>query len=130
MAGPESSLNTYVSHSEDSEAVLAYFGDENFVRTSGTFSYISGYTAFLSFIAFLAIGYNMTRGWRLKNNMASVLALALVIGAMSRRARGVLSIGHLEKFLSPSRHESDSVTARGHGRRERAGHGAEGLFRC
>jgi len=38
--------------------------------------------------------------------------------------------GHLEKFLSPSRHESDSVTARGHGRMERAGHGAEGLFRC
>src|SRR3989442_11089942 len=34
--------------------------------------------------------------------------------------------GHLEKFLSPSRHESDSVTARGHGRMERAGHGAEG----
>src|SRR5438093_2574648 len=27
--------------------------------------------------------------------------------------------GHLEKFLSPSRHESDSVTARGHGRMER-----------
>jgi hypothetical protein len=39
------------------------------------------------------------------------------------------SIGHLEKFLSPSRHESDSVTARGYGM-ERAGHGAEGLFRC
>jgi hypothetical protein len=38
--------------------------------------------------------------------------------------------GHLEKFLSPSRHESDSMTARGHGRMERAGHGAEGLFRC
>jgi hypothetical protein len=38
--------------------------------------------------------------------------------------------GHLEKFLSPSRHESDSVTVRGHGRMERAGHGAEGLFRC
>jgi hypothetical protein len=39
-------------------------------------------------------------------------------------------LGHLEKFLSPSPHESDSVTARGHGRMERAGHGAEGLFRC
>jgi hypothetical protein len=38
--------------------------------------------------------------------------------------------GHLEKFLSPSRHESDSVTVRGYGRMERAGHGAEGLFRC
>jgi len=41
-----------------------------------------------------------------------------------------LPFGHLEKFLSPSRHESDSVTARGHGRMERAGHGAEELFRC
>jgi predicted helicase len=39
------------------------------------------------------------------------------------------TFGHLEKFLSPSRHESDSVTARGYGM-ERAGHGAEGLFRC
>ena len=40
------------------------------------------------------------------------------------------SVGHLEKFLSPSRRESDSVTASGHRRMERAGHGAEGLFRC
>ena len=46
------------------------------------------------------------------------------------RATVFLTFGHLEKFLSPSRHESDSVTVRGHGRMERAGHGAEGLFRC
>src|SRR6266480_3334454 len=38
--------------------------------------------------------------------------------------------GRLEKFLSPSPDESDSVTARGNGRMERADHGAEGLFRC
>jgi len=38
--------------------------------------------------------------------------------------------GHLEKFFSPSRFESDSLTARSHGRMEQAGHGAEGLFRC
>ena len=38
--------------------------------------------------------------------------------------------GHLEKFLSPSPHESDSITVRGKGRMERACHGAEGLFRC
>jgi hypothetical protein len=82
MAGPESSLNTYVSHSEDTAAVLAYFGEEELVRTSGTFSYISGYTAFLSFIGFLAIGYNMAYGWRLKKNVAPIVALALVIGAM------------------------------------------------
>jgi hypothetical protein len=83
MAGPGSSLNTYVSHSEDSPAMLAYFGSEfDLVRTSGTFSYISGYTAFLSFIGFLAIGYNLAQGWRLKNNVIPLIALALVIGAM------------------------------------------------
>src|SRR5262245_8450973 len=38
--------------------------------------------------------------------------------------------GHLEKFFSPSRYESDSLTAMGHGRMERASHGADGLFRC
>src|SRR5438128_8835831 len=32
--------------------------------------------------------------------------------------------GHLEKFLSPSRCESDSLTARGNGRMEEASHGA------
>ena len=35
----------------------------------------------------------------------------------------------LEKSLSPSPRESDSVTARGDGRMERASHGAEGLLR-
>ena len=40
------------------------FGSDDLVRTSGTFSFISGYAAFLSFVAFLAIGYNMARGWR------------------------------------------------------------------
>ena len=42
----------------------------------------------------------------------------------------ISSLGRLEKFLSPSPRESDSVTARGNERMERASHGAEGLFRC
>jgi hypothetical protein len=83
MAGPESSLNTYVSHSEDAPALLAHFGStEDLVRTAGTFSYISGYTAFLGSVGFLAIGYNMAQGWRLKNNMMPLVALTLVVGAM------------------------------------------------
>ena len=52
------------------------------MRTAGTFSYISGYVSFLSFVSFLAIGYNMARGWRLKNNISAMLALVLVVGAM------------------------------------------------
>jgi hypothetical protein len=83
MAGPGSSLNTYVSYSEDNVALGVRFGREmDLVRTSGTFSYISGYTAFLSFVAFLAIGYNTAQGWRIKNNITPVLALILVVGAM------------------------------------------------
>jgi hypothetical protein len=80
-AGPDSFLNTYVSYTEES-AVLVHFGSENIVRTAGTFSYISGYTAFLIFIAFLAIGYNLANGWRIKNNIAPILALTLIVGAM------------------------------------------------
>jgi dolichol-phosphate mannosyltransferase len=38
--------------------------------------------------------------------------------------------GRLEKFLSPSPDEPDSMSARGHERMERASDGAEGLFRC
>src|SRR5262249_15254398 len=55
---------------------------EEFVRTSGTFSYISGYTAFLGFVSFLAIGYNMAHGWRIKNNIIPILALSFLVGAM------------------------------------------------
>src|SRR5262245_45301648 len=67
-------------------------------------------------------------------------------GVLERRERAGVSIltrtgvngdqpafethGHLEKFFSPSRYESDSLTAMGHGRMERASHGADGLFRC
>jgi hypothetical protein len=80
-AGPDSFLNTYVSHNENAPG-LAHFGYENIVRTSGTFSYISGYTAFLTFVAFLAIGYNWANGWRIKNNIVPGLALTLVVGAM------------------------------------------------
>jgi hypothetical protein len=82
-AGPASSLNVYVG-SEDTPELLAYFGkaESPIVRTSGTFSYITGYTVFLTFIAFLAIGYNMAHGWRLKNNITPFLALTLVVGAM------------------------------------------------
>ena len=80
-AGPDSFLNTYVSHNENAPG-LAHFGYENIVRTSGTFSYISGYTAFLTFVAFLAIGYNWANGWRIKNNIVPVVALILVVGAM------------------------------------------------
>jgi hypothetical protein len=81
-SGPDSILNTYVAHDER-PAELAVFGQEHsFVRTSGTFSYISGYTTFLTVTALLAIGYNMARGWHVKRNILPFVTLTLVIGAM------------------------------------------------
>jgi hypothetical protein len=53
-----------------------------------------------------------------------------VILARAMGEGSCLTKGHLEKFLSPSRCESESLTARGNGRMEEASHGAEGLFRC
>jgi len=83
IAGPASFLNVYVSWTEDAPAILSYFGSNfEFVRTSGTFSYISGYTAYLTFMGFLAIGYNMANGWRLKKNIIPLAALTLIVGAM------------------------------------------------
>src|SRR5262249_44948531 len=81
-AGPGSFLNTYVSYSEDTAVGTGFGRTYELVRTSGTFSYISGYTAFLTFIAFLAIGFNLAQGWRIKNNLVPLAALTLVVGAM------------------------------------------------
>ena len=81
-AGPTSVLNTYLSHSEDA-AILSMFGENSdIVRTSGTFSYITGYATFVGFIAFLAIGYIMGRGWRVKGNIGPLVALLVTVGAM------------------------------------------------
>ena len=118
LAGPASSLNVYVSHSEDTPAMLAYFGENALVRTSGTFSYISGYTAYLNFIALLAIGYNMAQGWRLKNNITPLLALTLVVGAMfTTGSRGtiytLLAVGPVILWLaSTSRILSPQIAMR------------------
>jgi hypothetical protein len=82
-AGPSSFLNTYVSYDEDVPTTLVTFGrDYNLIRTAGTFSFISGYATYLSFMALLAIGYNMGRGWRIKSNVIPLLTLARVFGAM------------------------------------------------
>src|SRR5215813_649808 len=42
MAGPGSSLNVSESNSEDTWTMVAHFGHEELIRTSGTFSYITG----------------------------------------------------------------------------------------
>jgi hypothetical protein len=81
--GAGSALNFYVNSPEDPTlAALARFGNEDLVRTSGTFSYIAGYTIYLTFITFLATAYNLAEGWRLKTALIPLIALPLVVAAM------------------------------------------------
>jgi hypothetical protein len=81
-AGRDSFLNVYVGGSDDTNSAVTFGLGYDLVRTTGTFSFISGYTTYLSFIAFLALGYNMAQGWRIRNNFAPLAALAVVVGAM------------------------------------------------
>lgn len=81
-AGPDSSLSTYVARSDTAAMGTVFGSEQELVRTSGTFSYISGYTAFLTFIAFVALGCNFAYGWRVKNNWVPIVTLTLVVGAM------------------------------------------------
>src|SRR5439155_7879005 len=49
-AGPDSPLNVYAAGVESpgsEEANIATFGEDSYVRITGTFSYISGYSAYL-----------------------------------------------------------------------------------
>jgi hypothetical protein len=81
-AGPDSFVNVYASYSEDAAVATRFGEDYSLARTSGTFSYISGYTAYLTIMSFLALGYNIAQGWRVRNNVLPLAALALVVGAM------------------------------------------------
>ena len=73
-------------------------------------------------------------GYRLGGNLVLVTRYASPqLTGMEDAIRSLIAeidLGHLEKFFSPSRYESDSLTAMGHGRMERASHGADGIFRC
>ena len=82
-AGPDSFINTYVGLDESRADEVSGFGNAvSLGRTTGTFSYISGYTPYLMFIAFLALGYNIAQGWRIRKNIVPLAALTLVVGAM------------------------------------------------
>jgi hypothetical protein len=81
-AGPDSWLSAYVSHG-DGPAHVSTFGDiTKFARTSGTFSYIGGFTTYLAFIGALCIGLLLLDGAKLSSNRMLALTLVLVIAAM------------------------------------------------
>ena len=118
--GPNHWINSYVSHDPENESVIAMFGmgDEK-ARTTGTFSYPGGYTAFLTVMLYLGAGLAASKNWRLSGNLwpwaLVVVTIAAIFTTGSRApiyasaltapvvlyiwaSRGVLSSGNLLKI--------------------------------
>jgi hypothetical protein len=89
---PTSILNTYARASDDPISAVT-FGSSAFVRVTGTFSFISGYSAYLTAIVMLALAALATTQWRLRGNLTVYLALGLaVVGMLMTGSRGPVVI--------------------------------------
>lgn len=80
-------LNTYAQPTESDS--ISTFGSSKFVRTTGTFSYISGYTSYLLVITILILIILTTTRWRFRGNLVVFAALGMVLlGIMMSGSRG------------------------------------------
>jgi len=81
--GPDHWLNGYVSHENEGLLAGTVFGAGNEkARTSGTFSYIGGFTTFLEVMFCLAAGLAAKSKWRIAGNKWVLLLLAVTVAAM------------------------------------------------
>jgi hypothetical protein len=84
---PGSILNTYAQPTESSS--ISTFGSSKFVRATGTFSYISGYTSYLLVTTILILMILTTTRWRFRGNLVIYAALGTVLlGIMTSGSRG------------------------------------------
>ncbi len=80
-------LNTYAQPTD--AASIATFGSSKFVRTTGTFSYISGYTAYLLTTTLLIMIILTATRWRFRGNLITYGALGTtLLGVMMSGSRG------------------------------------------
>jgi hypothetical protein len=97
FAPPSSPLNLYASQKlgearDPDEHDVAVFGEEGLVRVTGTFSYITGYTYYLTVIlAFLLplLGYSRKAAWRI----IVIGLLALVLGNVAMSGTRATAVG-------------------------------------
>lgn len=81
--GADHWLNGYVSHDNEDLLAAAGFGAGDVkARTSGTFSYISGFTTFLEVMFCLAAGLAAKSKWRITGNRWVLLLLTVTVAAM------------------------------------------------
>jgi hypothetical protein len=80
--GPDHWINGYVSYDSEALGAAVIFGDVPKARTSGTFSYIGGYTTFLTVMFSLAAGLATSERWRVSGNLLILSLLAVSTAAM------------------------------------------------
>ncbi|HJX28054.1 MAG TPA: hypothetical protein VJ885_09085 [Thermoanaerobaculia bacterium] len=91
FSSPTSVLNTYARPGEGESFYATTFGSSSFVRVTGTFSFISGYTSYLLATVILLLGLLGTTRWRFRGNLLLFLALAMtLLGILMTGSRGPL----------------------------------------
>lgn len=84
-----SRLNTYARSAEDFDIVT--FGSSSHVRVTATFSFISGFTAYLLAMSILLLAWLAATRWRFRGNEKILAALGLVLlGMLMTGSRGPL----------------------------------------
>ncbi|HEV8577586.1 MAG TPA: hypothetical protein VGX68_00780 [Thermoanaerobaculia bacterium] len=87
LSPASSILNTYARTNE--EAYIATFGSSTFVRVTATFSFISGYTAYLLATAILILGLLGAGRWRFQGHLLILAALGMtLLGILMTGSRG------------------------------------------
>lgn len=82
----DSFLNTYARGGTETAAT---FGSSEFVRVTGTFSYITGFSSYLLCTAILLLGILASTGWRLRRQTLVYAALSLtLLGMLMTGSRG------------------------------------------
>ncbi len=83
-----SALNTYARGGEEG-GFATTFGSSTFVRVTGTFSYISGYSSYLFATAILILALLSAIKWRFKGHLVIYLALGMTFfGMLMTGSRG------------------------------------------
>jgi hypothetical protein len=75
-----SALNVYARGGEGTDTAL--FGEAFYVRATGTFAYVTGFSTYLLAMGLVAVGLLGATSWRIKKNWLVLAALVAVCGGM------------------------------------------------
>ena len=79
--GPDHWINGYLSHDSENLRDAVVFGTSR-ARTTGTFSYIGGYTAFLTVMFYLAASLAASKKWKFSESRWPLMLLTVTFAAM------------------------------------------------